>query len=856
MRRILVPAVLLLFSTSLAVAQTAPTSKAAPSPYGWHHLGRAMQVKKLANGVELRSDQVLMRVVAHADEVVRVQVAPDGKLPVDNSWAVLPEAVAAMKPTQAVKITDSIGAVEVATASVIARIEKNGMRVVFMDANRNVINEDDPRRPMEWNTAKLSAKGIERSFVEPEKAGRKAATSFRVWKLMPDDEHYFGLGDKAGPLDRRNMAFSMWNTDAFGWQESTDPLYKSIPFFVGLRGGKSYGLFLDNTFRTSFDFGKSERDAYSFGADDGPIDYWFVYGPHPKRVIELYTALTGRTPLPALWTLGYQQCRYSYYPEARVREIARTFREKHIPVDAIYLDIDYQIENRPFTVDPQKFPAFEQMVKDLRAQGIKTIAITDMHLWAHPGYAPYDSGLAGDHFVKNPDGAVYIGKVWPGDSAFPDFTRGPATRAWWGSLYKDFVNDGIAGFWNDMDEPAVFERPNEDKTMPLDAVHRVAMPDGSERKADHREIHNVYGMQNVRATYDGMLQLRPEQRPFVLTRAAFAGTQRWAASWTGDNSSSWNHMRLSIPTLLNLGVSGYANVGDDIGGFWGSPPAELLTRWMELGAFNPIYRNHTVKDSADQEPWVHGPEHEAIRKRYIEERYRLMPYLYTAFEENSRTGVPVMRPLFLEYPDDRKETVTASHEFLFGRDLLVTPEVYEFLPKAEVEFPRGTWINLWTGERVEGGKQVKVPTPMEQLPVWVREGAVIPQMPVVENLDKMPDGPLELHVYAPAPGSKAECGGSLYWDDGASFRYKSGEWLRLSFSCESTAEKMSLHTRSEGTFAPWWRQVAVVFHGVEKAPTRVYSIAEHFSGTYDPQARSYTVLVPASAMTGDVRIWF
>ncbi len=394
---------------------------------------------------------------------------------------------------------------------------------------------------------------------------------FRINKSMPEDEHYYGLGDKGGTLDRRDRAFTNWNADVFGWQESTDPRYKSIPFFIGLRKGKAYGVFLDNTWRTWFDFGKGARDAYSFGSDGGELDYYFIAGPQPKAVLARYADLTGKTPLPPLWSLGFQQCRYSYYPEARVYEVAQMFRKKKIPADVIYLDIDYQKNNRPFTVDRDRFPHFEKMVADLGKDGFKVIAITDLHLAKLPGagYKPYDEGITGNELVHNPDGSVYSATVWPGDSVFPDFTWAPA-RQWWGTLYKEFVDAGIAGFWNDMNEPAIFETPSG--TMPLDLVHRV----DSGGTASHRQVHNIFGMENSRATYDGLRTLEGNRRPFVLTRATYAGGQRFAASWTGDNSSTWNHYRISVPGLLNMGLSGYPLIGDDIGGFEGPAEADLL----------------------------------------------------------------------------------------------------------------------------------------------------------------------------------------------------------------------------------------------------------------------------------------
>ena len=359
---------------------------------------------------------------------------------------------------------------------------------------------------------------------------------------MPTDERFYGLGDKTGSFNRRNQAYTLWNTD-HGIEESLDPIYKSIPFFLAISGGRSYGLFLDNTWRTWFDFGKRSRDTYSFGAEGGPLNYYLIYGPTPKQVVEGYIFLTGTPPLPPLWALGFQQSRYSYTPESELRKVADRLRADKIPSDVLYLDIDYQFRNRPFTVDPVTFPGFPGLVSDLRKQHFNLVLITDLHIAhvANQGYMPYDTGHAGDHFVKKADGSEFVGVVWPGPAVFPDFTRAQ-TREWWGNLYKQFVEDGVAGFWNDMNEPAVFDGPGF--TMPLDNVHRIEEPGFTTRTATHAEIHNVLGMENERATYEGLLKLRPDERPFVLTRATYAGGQRFGFTWTGDNSSTYNQFRL------------------------------------------------------------------------------------------------------------------------------------------------------------------------------------------------------------------------------------------------------------------------------------------------------------------------
>jgi alpha-glucosidase len=790
------------------------TSVPALAASHWQSLGDVSAVKQIPQGIEVTAGGARVRLEAITPNIIRVRYTPSGNFPADHSFAVVPGI---LKPEASVSVQQSTEFVALNAGVVQAKVFRAPFRIAFLDEKGNTISEDQPDHPVSFD-----------------------GTEFRVWKMMPEDEHYFGLGDKSGPLDHRNLAFTMWNTDAFGWQESTDPLYKDIPFFLAMRGGAAYGMFLDNTYRSSFDFGKELPDAYSFGADGGELDYYFLYGPDPKQVIEEFTSLVGRTPLPPLFALGYQQCRYSYYPEARVREIAAEFRKRRIPADVIYLDIDYQQTNRPFTIDRERFPTFEQMITDLRGKGFKVVAITDLHLAKLPGYKPYDEGMKNDYLLKNPDGSVYVGKVWPGDAVFPDFTR-TEVRKWWGTLYTDFVKMGIRGFWNDMNEPAIFERL--DKTMPLDTVHSV-----EGRKTDHREIHNVLGMQNARATYDGLLTLQPDQRPFVLTRAAFAGAQRYASTWTGDNSSTWNHMRISIPQLLNLGLSGYTFAGDDIGGFAGSPTPELLTRWMELGAFNPIYRNHGAKGTRNREPWVDGPEHEAIRKHYIELRYQLLPYIYTEMEAASQTGIPVMRPMFLEFPKE-KDFETNETEFMFGSDLLVAPKVDEKFEPYDVKLPSGTWYDFWTGLPVSSSTLTVNPA-LDSVPVYVRGGSILPQQPIVQDTDEKPHGPLQISVY---PGQ--ECRGALYQDDGNTLAYRHGEFMRMQFSCESNAASLRLKfSTPQANYKSWWTEMKFVFYGLSSKP-RSLTIDHSPSSEwqYGDASKSVSVNLP-SREAGEITI--
>ena len=777
------------------------------SAQGWRHLRDVQHVKKLPDGVELTAGSAKVRITSFRPGIVRVRVAPNGEFLKDFSWAIV-ETVEA----QPIVIDDGAKEVRMTAGDINVLVNKAPLLINFVSSTGAAILEDQPTLPMAWD-----------------------GNSVHIWKRMPLDENYFGLGDKAGHMNRRNRSFTMWNTDEFGWQESTDPLYKDIPFFIGLRNGSAYGLFFDNPYRSNFDFGKESLDYFSFGAVSGELNYYYFSGPEPKKIIQNYTALVGHAPLPPLWALGFQQSRYSYYPEARAREIVQTYRQKKIPLDAIYFDIDFQQGNAPFTINRQYFPTFEKMVSDFRAQGVRTIVITDLHIKKDPhhNYAPYDTGTQRDVFVKKPDGEVFVAPVWPGDSVFPDFTLTKA-RDWWGEQYKPFTDMGIAGFWNDMNEPSVFNRA--DKTMPLENLHRL--DDGT--TLDHRAVHNVYGMENVRATHDGLLKLQPNERPFVLTRAAYSGTEKYAATWTGDNSSTWNHLSMSTPMLLSLGICGYSLVGDDIGGFAGTPTADLLTRWIEVGAFNVIYRDHTAKGTADQEPWVHGAEHEMIRRRYIELRYQLLPYIYTGIEEMTRTGLPFMRPLFVEYPS-APGLEGNDHDFLFGRDLFVAPVVSEMLDAKEVNLPPGDWYDFWTSSKPVKKDQIRLHPRLAELPLYVRAGAILPMQAAVQSTSDTPAGPLKLRVY---PGD--DCRGSLYMDDGHSFAYQKNEFLKINYSCQVSSNSITVGSKVESAgYKPWWSSTEITVYGVAAAP-REARVGERAikDFRYDAATHSVTLVVP------------
>src|SRR5260221_12322950 len=683
-------AVLSVPGARIRARRTLPRSLAAlllfvasfPLAAQWAEVGDMPQPVRAGNALRFTNARAVAVVSVLSADVIRVRISP-GREGRDHSYAVINRNLGEAAATFSSDATHST----ITTGTLRVDIQHKPFRLSIATRGGQSLDADDRQR----GTA-------------------ISGSEVRVWKRLRDDEHVYGLGEKGGPLDKRGSklggySLTNWNSDTFGYDASTDPIYVSVPFYIDLRNGVAYGVFLDNTFRSNFDIGHQTQGVLSFGADGGALDYYFIYGPEPKKVIERYTALTGHMPLPPLWSLGYHQCRYSYYPESRVRFIAENFRERHIPADVIWLDIHYQDQYRPFTWNQKRFPDPAKMIGALRSEGFRLVTIVDPHPPKVPGYAPYDSGLAGDQFVKNPDASIYEAPVWPskaddGDSpdwskppgtpsVFPDFSK-PSARAWWGGLYADFANAGVAGIWNDMNEPAVFDTPTG--TMPLDVRH-----DNEGAPADHREIHNVYGMLMSRATYEGLVKLRPNVRPFVLSRASFAGGQRYTALWPGDNTSNWPHLRQSVLTFRGMGLSAFPFVGSDIGGFIGTPSAELYTRWLQAGVFYPFMRTHTMFGSPDQEPWSYGTAHEALNRRAIELRYELLPEIYNVMHEAAESGVPAMRPLLLEYPKD-EGTYGADDEFLFGADLLAAPVLEEGASDRGVYLPAGDWDHYWNRE--------------------------------------------------------------------------------------------------------------------------------------------------------------
>ncbi len=726
-----------------------------------------------------------LTVTALAPKVVRLRYCSDAGYGDGFSYAVADGAGAGDRRAE-LEMEEGEEGFRLSTGELVFDIARDGLRMRVEDAAGELVSEDD--RGFHWQENKDFGGDL----------------VFYSRRVQPN-EHFYGLGDKSCHPELRGKRFTMWGSDTYGYGVDTDPLYKNIPFFIGLGHGRAYGVFFDNSFRSFFDFGNERPKVASFWAHGGEMDFYLFGGPTVREVVRGFSALTGTAGLPPLWALGYHQCKWSYKTEAEARRIARTFRELDIPCDAIYLDIDYMDGFRCFTWDRDAFPDPGGLTRELAANGFKTVAMIDPGIKIDPGYAVYDEGVERGVFCKRMDGTLFRGNVWPGACHFPDFTD-PRVREWWGGLYRGLLeDDGVAGVWNDMNEPAVF---NDDRTFPRDVRH-----DYDGHPCSHRRAHNVYGMQMVRATEEGLRRHLGGRRPFVITRSAYAGAWRHSSTWTGDNVSSWEHLRIANIQCQRLALSGYSFVGSDIGGFLEKPEGELFTRWVQMGIFHPLCRTHSSGDQGDQEPWSFGEPYTSAVRDAIKLRYRLLPYLYTAFRQHVEAGAPVLRPLvYLDCGDP--EMLHRDEEFGVGDHLLTCPVSKPGLDGRWVYLPGGDWYDFWTGCRVAGGDEVWAEAPLERTPLFVRAGAVLPLGPALPHSGARDWSEIELHIYAPPGGGEVES--SLYEDAGEGQGYRAGEFRVRRFTVSSGGGALIVGQEVEGDFAGVER-FRVVVHGLAGA---------------------------------------
>ena len=729
--------------------------------------GDLVSVRRIENGVVLEAENCSLEIKVYAAEIFRVSLSRSNCNDPDFSYAVKsrPDGV----PFNLVESPENI-CIETESLKLVADCKP--VRLSFYDKNGALLSEEDKSFGTSW-----------------------IGDQTTVYRRLQPCERFVGLGEKTGNLDRTGSAYTNWNTDHFAYPVNADPLYLSVPFFMGMHGGLAYGLFLDNSSRSVFNFGASNSRFSFFSAEFGPMRYFFIHGTSIRKIIEAYTWLTGRMPLPPIWSLGYQQCRYSYMTFAEVIRIAETFREKNIPCDVIYLDIHHMDAYKSFTWDRRRFGRPASRIRKLKKLGFRVVTILDPGIKVEKGYHVYESGKAHEAFLKYPDGEDYAAEVWPGLCVFPDFTN-PRARAWWGRMLEDFIQDGVEGFWNDMNEPATWGQ----------CVPELLEFDYDGIRAPHKTARNVYGLQMARSTYEGARKGMQGRRPFVLTRSGFAGVQNYAAVWTGDNVSSDDHMLLGARLINSLGLSGIAFAGNDVAGFEGEADPALFARWISTAVFTPFVRGHTMLNSRSAEPWSFGEEAESVAKRYIRLRYMLLPYIYSTFYECSRDGMPVCRSLAIDYAEDQKiYDRRYQHQYLFGESFLVAP-VSSTTEIAKAYLPKGDWYDFYSDKYEKGPNEIFVETPLGKIPVFVKAGAVIPMQSKVGRNSEFGSDCMALHIYR----GNADSSFVYYEDDGISFDYEKGIYYKREISL--TRDKL-VFDRPTGKYESRFKRIQIFFHG-------------------------------------------
>lgn len=666
----------------------------------------------------------------------------------------------------------------ISTNGVVDNLEK-GEFIVEEDSNFVIIKGTKVLTFVDKNTTEISFRDLEGNIINEDFQPSFKDEKGNVYiSKVNDCLAYYGLGEKGGDLNKKGCYTENFNTDDPETDDDSITYYKTIPFYVALKEEATYGIFFDNSFRSYFDMGKEMGDRIFFGAIGGQIQYYFIPGENIKEVVKNYTALTGRMEMPPLWSLGYQQCRFSYFSQEEVRELVKTFEEKDIPLDVVYLDIDYMDGFRVMTFKTPNFDDAAGLIGDLKEKGIRTITIIDPGVKVDEEYDVFKRGKEGNHFTKKLDGEMFIGAVWPGDSAFPDFSNKDC-REWWKSELKKFISEhGMDGIWNDMNEPCVFN--NDHKTMLETCLHN-----SDNGVIEHKEFHNRYGFEMSRCSKEAQEELHPNERGFSMTRATYAGGQRYSSVWTGDNMSLWSQMRMSISMNANLGISGFSFVGNDVSGFGLDSSEELFIRWMEMGPFIPIFRNHSNMYTRRQEPWAFGPRAEKIAKKSIELRYELLPYIYDLYYISHKEGLPIFRPMIMEYEKDMN-LLNMREQFMLGENMIVAPVLYEGERSKTVYLPKGSWFNYFTMEKLQGGKWYKLPCELDEILVFVKEGAIIPTYnKKFRNVKERPNNIL-LKVF----GENAK--GFHYNDDGHSMEYLEGKYTYMDIKVVDGKEELKL----------------------------------------------------------------
>ncbi len=775
--------------------------------------GKVESYTKLPDGIRGKGKGYIFEVNAWSDHIFRVRVTQNKDFKPLN-YALQNTTSPGHKAT----VEDAGNTIRISTGNMTAIIRKEpSFKITFVNANGEIISQD----------ADTYDYGV--TFL---------GDRISIYKTLQEGERFIGMGEALGNLDRRSTGITLDNTDNYKYGDPRIPMYVSIPFYMGIHHGHIYGMFINNSHRSFFNFGLSTPRYASVNMEGGDADYFFMYDTSVENIIEHYTSLTGRMPLPPLWSLGYHQSRCSYYPQDQVEWIAETFRRKRIPIDGIVLDADYQKEYMPFRTDTNRFPDMPGLAKKLAGMQIELTASVYPGVKLDTTYDSYREGIEKGIFIKQADGNLFETEIAPLRLYLPDYTN-PKAREWWITKMAWMKENGINGYWNDMNEPAVGGSYLPDNLL----------FDFDGRKASSLEAKNVYGFQMARSSSEAAI--RNGVRPFVLTRSGFAGVQRYAAVWSGDNTASDEGILSGVLLNNQLGLSGIPFVGPDLGGYIGDGNKDLYRRWIQVGIFSPYVRNHKGYLTPTNEPWSYGEENEAISKTWIGLRYRLMPYIYSKFHEATQTGMPIARSLAITHPfDDKVYDLQYQYQFLFGDAILVVPLTTADKTK-QVYLPGAEWYNLYTDEKLDGNTEFAVTCSDYTIPLYVKASSIIPMQSQVQSTKEMPSDTLLVHVYhGIEPHSFV-----YYEDDGTSFEYLKEIYCKRIYQLVPDEKTIRIGVQS-GKFTSHYKHIRLVLHGfpdtieylavngtrmtLAKGSDRILDPLEHLSGIWPDYFRPAT----------------
>ena len=737
------------------------------------NIGKIISYNKTTGGINGKTATAIFDVHAYSDNIIRVRVSKNKALN-NFSYGLVDNAIPQFKNCA---IKEQGNVILFSTNAINVEIEKEpSFRITFKNKTGDIINED-----------------VKGSCFGTTFTGDKVT----VYKKLQKGERFTGMGEALGNLDKRGMGITLNNTDNYKNGDPRLSMYISVPFYMGIHHNQVYGMFYNNSYKSFFNFGLSTPNFSSVSMDGGDADYFFMYDASPGKIIEHYTSLTGRMQLPPLWSIGYHQSRCSYYPQDKVEWIAETFRKKKIPLDCIVLDADYQQGYQPFRINKERFPDMPGLAASLAKMNIELTASVYPGVKIDSTYESYNDGLKKDVFIKYADGSLFETAIAPLSCYLPDYTN-PKTRAWWVDKMKWMVTNGIHGYWNDMNEPAVAGSYLPDNLL----------FDFDGKKANSLEAKNVYGFQMARSSYEAALQNEKDRRPFILTRSGFAGIQRYSAVWSGDNTSKDEGLLSGVLLNSQMGLSGISFCGYDVGGYIGDASKDLYKRWIEVGIFSPFCRNHREFFGAAGEPWAYGEEAEAISKNFIGFRYRLMPYIYSMFYGATQTGMPIARSLCINYPhDDKVYDNTYQYQFLFGDAMMVVPLTSEDKMK-NIYLPAGDWYDVYNDELVNGGKSFNKEVPIYKIPLYAKASAIIPMQTLVQSTKEKPSDTLDIHIFYGSEKNSFV----YYEDDGSSMDYMQNKSCKRNIVFDP-ANKQIIFSKQEGDYVSTFKKAQLILHG-------------------------------------------